>query len=177
MTRSELRHFCRHCRSKLKAPVPNHREAFDSKGCHGAFYRHRCLVCEREMPRNSESQRTCFRAKCKTAWQQKTVQSKFVGDSSLPVSTPIENPIKSGIKSADKYGRRWKIIAGEISPNALRCATVPDGPGCKWDAGSFERIEAQNRAALRRAEEAEIEANGYFTEPEWREVVSPDGVA
>jgi len=25
-------------------------------------------------------------------------------------------------------------------------------------------------------EQAEIEANGYFTDPEWREVVSPDGV-
>jgi hypothetical protein len=25
-------------------------------------------------------------------------------------------------------------------------------------------------------EEAEIEANGYFTEPDWKEVISPDGV-
>jgi hypothetical protein len=25
-------------------------------------------------------------------------------------------------------------------------------------------------------EQAEIEANGYFTDPEWREVISPDGV-
>ena len=172
----ELRHFCRHCRGKLTAPTGNPREAFDSKGCHGAFYRHRCLVCERDMPRNSESQRTCFRAKCKTTWQQKTIQSRFVGDSSLPVSTPLENPIKSGIKSADKYGRRWVIIAGTISPNALRCATVPDGPGCRWEGGSFERIEAENRRTLAKAEQAEIEANGYFTEPDWKEVISPDGV-
>ena len=47
-----------------------------------------------------------------------------------------------------------------------------------WDGGSYERIEAQNRKALKApfakaAEEAEIEANGYFT---WREVISPDGV-
>jgi hypothetical protein len=25
-------------------------------------YRHRCIVCERDMPRNAENQRTCFRA-------------------------------------------------------------------------------------------------------------------
>jgi hypothetical protein len=31
-------------------------------------------------------------------------------------------------------------------------------------------------ATLRAAEEAEIEANGYFSEPDWREVVSPDDV-
>ena len=32
------------------------------------------------------------------------------------------------------------------------------------------------RAALKAADEAAIEANGYFTDPDWREVVSPDGV-
>jgi hypothetical protein len=36
------------------------------------------------------------------------------------------------------------------------------------------RIEAKNRAALKAGEEAEIEANGYFTESEWHEYVSPD---
>ena len=40
----------------------------------------------------------------------------------------------------------------------------------------YRRIEAKNRAALKAAEQAEIEANGYFTEPDWREVVSRDGV-
>ena len=181
--RSELRHYCRHCRSKLKSPVANHREAFCVSGCHKSFYRHRCIVCERDMPRNAENQRTCYRAECKTAWRQKTISSRFVGDSSAPVKDPLENPIKSGLREADKYGRRWKSVAGTLSPNAFHCATVPDAPGRKWEGGSFERIEAQNRAALkslsamlRAAEEAEIEANGYFNEPDWREVVSPDGV-
>ena len=31
-------------------------------------------------------------------------------------------------------------------------------------------------AELKSAEGSEIEANGYFSEPEWREVISPDGV-
>ena len=38
------------------------------------------------------------------------------------------------------------------------------------------RIEAKNRAALKAAEEAEIEAHGEFTEAEWLKVTSPDGV-
>ena len=116
--KSELRHFRRHCRSKLRAPVANHREAFCVSGCHKSFYRHRCIVCERDMPRNAENQRTCYRAECKTAWRQKTISSRFVGDSSAPIKDPLENPIKSGLREADKYGRRWKFVAGTLSPNA-----------------------------------------------------------
>ena len=54
----KLRHYCRHpkCRSKLQTPVENHREAFCARGCHSAFYRHRCLVCERLMERKTERQ-------------------------------------------------------------------------------------------------------------------------
>ena len=53
---------------------------------------------------------------------------------------------------------------------------MPDGSNCQWKAGEYERVEAKNRAALKAADEAAIEANGYLTEPDWREVVSPDGV-
>jgi hypothetical protein len=38
----------------------------------------------------------------------------------------------------------------------------------QWKDGEYERIEARNRAALKEVEQ--------FTEPEWREVVSSDGV-
>jgi hypothetical protein len=64
----------------------------------------------------------------------------------------------------------------QISPKDSHCATVPDGSNGHWKAGEIERVEAKNRAALKAAEEAEIEANGYFTEPDWHEVISPDGV-
>jgi hypothetical protein len=165
MTRSELRHFCRHCRSKLEAPVANHREAFCISGCHKSFYRHRCIVCEREMPRLNEKHKTCYRAECKKTWAKKTLQSRFIGGSSAPDKIVLENPIKHGVKEADKYGRRWVIVAGSLSPNA---ATVPDGPGCKWEGGSFERLAK----LLAAAEKAEIEAS----EPDWKEVISPDGV-
>ena len=43
-------------------------------------------------------------------------------------------------------------------------------------AGEYERVEAKNRTALKAAGEAAIDANGYLTDPDWREVVLPDGV-
>jgi hypothetical protein len=50
----ELRHYCRNlkCRSKLPAPIENVRKAFCCRGCHGAFYRSRCLVCEKDTGTN-----------------------------------------------------------------------------------------------------------------------------
>ena len=39
-----------------------------------------------------------------------------------------------------------------------------------------KRLEAKNRTTMKAAEQAEVEANGYFTEPDWQEAVSPDGL-
>ena len=80
----QLRHYCRNpkCRGKLKTPVENARDAFCCRGCHTSFYRHRCLVCEREMSRNAEHQKVCYRTDCKTAWRQKAVIGRFWGQGS-----------------------------------------------------------------------------------------------
>jgi hypothetical protein len=129
------------------------------------------------MPRNSETQKVCFRAECKEKWAQKTIQSHFLGIDSQTEKHPAKNPIKQGVNEADKYGRRWIQIAGpKLTPNQLHCATVPAGPDCKWQEGAFERIEAKNKAALEAHFKAEIEAKDYFTNTEWTEVISPDGV-
>jgi hypothetical protein len=56
-----------------------------------------------------------------------------------------------------------------LSPDQLHAATVPDAPSGRWEGGEYRRIEAKNRAALKATEQA-------FTEPQWREVISPDGV-
>ena len=82
-----------------------------------------------------------------------------------------------GAIQAPKNATAWRIVAGPpLTPNQLHCATVPDGSDCQWKGGEYERLEARNRTALKAAEQAEIEANGEFTEPEWREVISPDGI-
>jgi hypothetical protein len=96
----------------------------------------------------------------------------------LPRKT--QNHCKKPLRHSHFLGRQnpsWRQIAGPpLTPDQLRAATVPDGPARLWKGGEFERIEAKNRAALKTAEEAAVEANGQFTEPDWREVVSPDGV-
>jgi hypothetical protein len=50
----EPRHYCRNlkCRSRLPAPIENVRKAFCCRGCHSAFYRTRCLVCEKDTGSN-----------------------------------------------------------------------------------------------------------------------------
>jgi hypothetical protein len=66
----------------------------------------------------------------------------------------------------------WRQIAGPpLTPSQFHCATLP---GTAMDDAL--RTETKNRAALKAAEQAEIEANGYFTEREWQEIVSEDGV-
>jgi hypothetical protein len=44
----------------------------------------------------------------------------------------------------------WHIVAGgPLTPSQMHCATVPDGPDCRWTDGSYERIEASNRRLLK----------------------------
>lgn len=186
----QLRHRCRNpkCRLKLKSPTENFRDAFCCAGCHTSYYRHRCLACEREMPRNAENQKVCYRAECKTAWRQKTVISRFIGQGTASVGDPPRSAhftgLKTGLNRGSDPGRSWHQVAGPtLTSESFAAAVLPDGPNGQWKSGSFERIEAENRRALKAhfaklkvAEQAEIEANGEFTEPEWREVTSPDGV-
>ena len=59
-----MRHYCRHCRTKLTEPEENHRQAFCARGCHSSYYRHRCVVCEGKLERKNEAQKTCARRVC-----------------------------------------------------------------------------------------------------------------
>ena len=81
----EFRHFCRNtkCRSKLKTPVSNKREAFCARGCHTAFYRKRCLVCEGPIERNRDDQKICGKAMCRRAWRARTGFGRYIGSIDL----------------------------------------------------------------------------------------------
>jgi hypothetical protein len=171
----ELRHYCRNDRTKLKEPVGNPRDAFCCRGCHSSFYRNRCIVCERPFKRRQENQRVCRKPRCRNAFKAGLVQSRYLASSSAKLASKTLDFI--GSKVALKGDRPWRIVAGPpLTPNQLHCATVSDGSDCQWRGGDYERLEAKNRTALKAAEQAEIEANGEFTEPEWREVISPDGI-
>jgi hypothetical protein len=138
----QLRFYCRNprCRMRLKAPVENPKEAFCAKGCHGSFYRRRCLICEGEMERKTERQLVCGKRRCRNALPR--ADSLNLGRYAVSPIDPLEKSIKSGIKSGDAGDRAWRIVAGaDLSPSALHCATVPDG-------GEHERLEARNMDLL-----------------------------
>ncbi len=68
---TKLRYYCRNpkCRSRLPAPVSNERQAFCTRGCHGGFYRHRCIVCEGPIERTVATKMVCRKARGKTGTQ------------------------------------------------------------------------------------------------------------
>jgi hypothetical protein len=144
---------------------------------HQSFYRKRCLVCEQPMERRAENQLICGKRKCRNALDARAGFGRFYHSSTDTASRviPSKTPGFIDSKTAPKPDRPWHIVVGEISANAFHCATVPDGSNGQWKGGEYERVEAKNRAALKAAEQAG-QANGQFTEPEWREVISPEGV-
>jgi hypothetical protein len=131
------------------------------------------------MERKSEHQLICKKARCRNALDAKPDFGRFHAPSSVS-SAPVR--ASKNVDFIDpKWAPRtrldkWRVLAVEISLSALHCAT------CKWEGGSFERIEAENRRALKahfveqaRRERAEVAADGEFADPDWREVISPDG--
>ena len=52
-------------------------------------------------------------------------------------------------KQAPQLDRPWHIVAGpELTTSQFDCATAPDGPDCRWEGGSWQRIEAHNKGML-----------------------------
>jgi hypothetical protein len=200
----KLRHYCRnsaHCDDKLKTPVENERDAFCCVRCHDEFYREHCRVCQEPFTSktgNKAHKTLCDRSRCRADFRANP--GAFWGRSyPRPISvkrTPKTSTI-SKPKMALETGRGWRIVAGpagpDLDPRIFHTATVPDGPDSQRAGDAYERIQAENRkrlmghfAKLVETASAEIEANGsaqqrgadlsHFAEPEWREVISPDGV-
>ena len=142
---------------KPPAPVSNPREGFCAPGCRRSFYLRRCLVCEGPLKRTREDQKVCRKARCRSAWRARRYIAPQAGK--LAPETP-----------------------DFIGPKGLPSTTIPDGAGGSWAGGEYRRIEAKNRAALTAAVgwgtvvEAAVLIRDNDAEPEWREVVSPDGV-
>ena len=59
--------LCRNprCRSHMPPAFSRHAQ-FCTKGCWEQFHRKRCVVCEKEFERKSESQRVCGRRTCRS---------------------------------------------------------------------------------------------------------------
>jgi hypothetical protein len=117
--------YCRHriCRTKLKKPVSNRREAFCSRGCHTSFYLKRCLVCEGPLQRRNKTQRVCRKARCRNAWRAKASFGRYSPCNAVSLASKTRNSI--GSKRAPKPDLAWRQIAGpKLTRSQLHCALV-----------------------------------------------------
>jgi hypothetical protein len=133
----ELRHYCRNpkCRMKLPKPADNPREAFCTRGCHGSFYLHRCLVCEGRLVRKNATQKVCRKSKCRNAFRGSSVKGRY-----LPQSAAREAPktpdfidskqapkpdratlIRNAMQAEFFGGGKWREV---ISPDGVRCCVT-----------------------------------------------------
>jgi hypothetical protein len=149
------RQRCRNknCRKALPAPTANDHHAFCRPWCHEAFYGGKCVVCERPLPKKSRSdKRLCGGSECRHAYAQNRTFFDYPYPDSPNCSIVSKTPVKGPVLDPPKGGRggAWRVVAGpRLSDFAFRAATVPDGPGRRWEGGSVERIEENNRALLR----------------------------
>ncbi|WP_370143784.1 hypothetical protein [Bradyrhizobium sp. USDA 328] len=81
-------------------------------------------------------------------------------------------PIKQALSEAPDGRPTCRIVAGSVSPEQLRLATI----GAAFGSCAFMQDRRLNKRHRLADERAEIEANGEFDEPEWRETVSSGGV-
>jgi hypothetical protein len=113
-----VRHYCRNsrCRMKLAVPVDNERRAFCTPACHASFYRHRCIVCEKELPPGPANRKLCKSAKCRREYRRFPHVYHLAGN----VQRPLETPIKSSLAT--------RPIAERASTTALRFSGLPRDP-------------------------------------------------
>jgi hypothetical protein len=119
---AKKRHYCRNpkCRSKLPAPVSNDREAFCARGCHSAFYRHRCLICEEPMERKTEHQLACGKRNCRNGLQARSDLGRYHAPSGT--INPSKMPVNKGANQAPASDRgiAWAIAVNHARIRAPR---------------------------------------------------------
>jgi hypothetical protein len=168
-------HRCRNprCKSWLKEPAENPRDAFCCAGCEVGFYRTHCRVCEKELgeaKRNSRRElcgrRQCrnqfrsFRAQLFSCWYPSVIRASKREKSSTK-STP-KTTIRSYRPSA--LGSLWLI---KKTREVLR-------ENFKVNA-EFWRDARRNPKRYARPEPLG-NVGGCFEDPGWDAITSPDGV-
>src|SRR3974377_931809 len=102
-------HRCRNprCKTWLKEPVTNRRDAFCWAGCEAGFYRTHCRVCERELgnaKRNSRRE-LCGKRKCTNEFRSDRKRAQLfsryypLAAKSKPEKKSTKSQPKTGIKS------------------------------------------------------------------------------
>jgi hypothetical protein len=172
-------HYCRHCRSKLQAPISNRHQAFCTAGCHASFYRKRCLVCEGY--RGTFTRKLCHKPACRNKYRRNRAFFDFDRSSKGGGSGVRQTDFRSAHFSGLISG--WFVVAGPgFGSSALHCATV----------GAEEAIATTNCANLRHWRENCLiqphhppvnilggyefpDAPTIDLSPAWHAAIAPDG--
>jgi hypothetical protein len=131
---TQLRHYCRNprCKMKLAEPVDNERRAFCTPGCHSSFYRQRCLVCDKPIVSARENRRFCKGDKCAAKHRQNPEIYRFWGIVPPSQVKASEVPVKWASKSGVRTGRgcRWDQCGEEhwlLDREEVLARVIPDG--------------------------------------------------
>ena len=144
------RYMCRNpkCRSKLPTPVSNPREAFCARGCHSAFYRTHCRVCEEPIEQPGRGERLiCRKAACIRAFRESSDTYRYqVAQTAESIS---ETPDFIDSKQPLKPDRGWFIVAGpEQTTSQFHCALV----GARTAVDEVDRANAVHWRAAQAGE-------------------------
>jgi hypothetical protein len=132
---------CRECKTKLPSPTANDNHAFCCKGDYAAFYRHRCVVCERGNVRRL----LCHRLECRSAYRANRPKFTFPGQDSGSVNSRSSNADGMGIKNGSNAARGTLIGPHDPPINILG--------GYRWPGAA--RIDSKTMSKITRAEIAE----------------------
>ena len=105
---NKIYHRCRNprCKSRLKEPAENSRDAFCCTGCEIGFYRTHCRVCERELGKAKRNSRRelCGKRKCTNEFRSDRKRAQLV--SRYYPLAPTSKPEKSSAKSKAIIGTK-----------------------------------------------------------------------
>jgi hypothetical protein len=149
-TETAMRKFCRNpkCRMKLPTPTSNEREAFCCRGCHSAYYRKHCLVCDGAIVQPKRGERLiCKKAACIKAFRESSTIYRYQGSQTAESISETHDFIDS--KQALKPDRGWFIVAGpKLTPSQFRCAIV----GAREAVESFADVNMSHWKAAKAGE-------------------------
>jgi hypothetical protein len=174
-----LRHYCRNkdCRTKLEVPTDNHHRAFCSRDCYKRFYRLKCFVCEKDLPKPKA---LCSGRDCRIDYRKFRHTYDF-GQSPAKRKTDARSAHFTGLKNP-----LARVVAGpSLSDFSLWAATLEDPkpsrsvvkpnwnmdrqPGdlaAEWEANEWKRREAEDAQYIAYDEEwmrkTPLDASGNY---------------
>lgn len=116
------------CKSWLRPPAENPRDAFCCEKCAESFYRGHCRVCERPIVGKNSRRELCDDERCRSQFRR--YRERFFGTwypNPVLSSKAEKSSIKSTVKTTINSDRAWRQIAGPDVPDVnLRIPLDPD---------------------------------------------------